>query len=578
MKNEGVFRGLPLLAVIAAGGFAAMGCSGLGANKKSPAQVTNGQFKPTLPPAANYGPDPKLTCPTGGPNGALDDLVKKEDLKGKKVATDGRLCAIAETLLGWTPPEPNSAVPDTIRAFLSQYFGLPNTISAGAIIVQDMDLTNPGPVDIAQPMVSPIVNFAEGAKNPRYGMVAERYASSSTGRAGTGTTTVKYHVRLVMYDDTVVLDPLPRSLPAGGTATLSGHVEGDYKNLKVQMVDPVGKLTTTPQQGSTLNAPIACGQRSGKVLVQISGESDAGDVRIANLPISCGGQLATEVAMPSTKSGPVDPQSAEKQIAESINSERTGAGLKPMNVNPALSDIARTVSEKQAARQSVTGSDITHMLKEKEIQAPSISENAAVAFTAEDAYTKLSESPTDRANQMSPDVTDLGVGVVKGADIGGKPTIVVTTLYIKQLPPADPKEVKEKLYDAIAKKREGAKLEALKKDETLESVAQKYADAASKVPSGTLPREEESAIMGPLYKGAMSVNQMGGWMPDETNAMQFAEQPSIVGKGHIVGVGVATGTSERFGKNSIFVMVLVGSKLEAKAPARKTTAPRKKKH
>lgn len=576
MDNEGVFRGLRLAVVPAAALLFAVGCSGLGANKRNPAQVTNGQFKPTLPPAANYGPDPKLTCPSGGPNGALNDLLGKEDLKGKKVVEDGRLCAIADTLLGWNPPEPNSPVPETIRSFVSQYFGLPNTISAGAIVVQDLEITG-GPADVAAPMVPTIVGFADGAKNPHYGMIAYRYASSRESRANTGSEKVKYHVRMVMYDDTVVLDPLPRALPAGGTATLSGHVEGEFKNVKVQMVDPVGKLTTTPQQGTTLNAPIACGQRPGRILVQISGESDAGDVRIANLPIVCGGQLATEVAMPSEKSGPLDPAAAEKQIEEAINKERSDAGLKPMNVNPALSDIARTVSEKQSARQSITGADISHMLKEKEIQAPSISENAAVAFSADEAYAKLSESPTDRANEMSPDVTDLGVGVVKGADIGGKPTIVVTTLYIKQLPPADPKEVKDKLYDAIEKKRTDAKLSELKKDETLESVAQKYADEAAKVPSGNIPREEESKIMGPLYKGSMSVNQMGGWMPDETNAMQFAEQPSIVGKGHIVGVGVATGTSERFGKNSVFVMVLVGSKLESKAPAKKTTT-RKKKH
>jgi uncharacterized protein YkwD len=553
----------------------AAGCSGLGANKRNPAQVTNGQFKPTLPPAANYGPDPKLTCPSGGPNGALEDLLHKEDLKGKKLAEDGRLCAVADTLLGWTPPETNAAVPETIRAFVSQYFGLPNTISAGTIIIQDLDSTD-RPQDVAQTLVSPIVSFAEGAKNPRYGMIAERYASEKSSRANTGDVKVKYHVRLVMYDDTVVLDPLPRALPPGGSATLSGHVEGEYKNVKIQMVDPVGKLTTTPQQGTTLNAPISCGDRPGRVLVQISGESEAGDTRIANLPITCGGQLATEVAMPSEKTGPVDPAAAEKEIADAINKERSGAGLKPMNVNPALSEIARTVSQKQAAHQSITGTDITHLLKEKEIQAPSISENAAVAFNAEDAYTKLSESPTDRANEMSPDVTDLGVGVVKGAEMGGKPTIVVTTLYIKQLPPADPKEVKEKLYDAIDKKRTEAKLETLKKDETLESVAQKYADAAAKHPDGTVPREEESSIMGPLYKSAMSVNQMGGWVPDEAGALAQTTQPAIVGKGKLVGVGTATGTSTNYGKNSVFIMVLVGSKLDSKAPAKKS-APRKKK-
>src|SRR3954452_9898395 len=104
MTNEGVFRRLRG-ALLGAGALAvAAGCAGLAtANKKSPGQVVNGQFKPALPPSPTYGPDPKLTCPDRGVNGALKELIDKEDLKGKKMIPDGRLCAVAETMLGWTP-------------------------------------------------------------------------------------------------------------------------------------------------------------------------------------------------------------------------------------------------------------------------------------------------------------------------------------------------------------------------------------------------------------------------------------------------------------------------------------------
>jgi uncharacterized protein YkwD len=549
------------------------GCGALNANKRAPGQVANGQFKPALPPAANYGPDATRTCPTGGPNGAIAELVKKDE-KGRKLVADGRLCAIAETLLGWTPETENAPVPDTLRAFVSQYFGLPGIIQPNRIIAQDMDRADQGPTDAAEPFVAPLLNFAESAVAPRYGVIIDRYASQSTGRAGTGQTTVKYHVRVVMFDDVVQLDPpLPRALPQGGNATISGHIEGSYKDLKLQVVDPVGKLTTTQLDAKHFSAPIACGDRPGRMLVQINGESEAGDTRLANLPIDCGGQPATAVAMAPVQTGPVEPAQAEKMIADSINQQRTTAGLKPLNVSVPLSDIARAMSEHQVAGKPLSGGDLSKMIKEKEISAGAINASGAMAFSADEASAKLSDNPNDRANQMSPEVTDLGLGVAKGNEVGGKPTIMVSVLYVKTLPPADPVAVKAKLYETIAKKRADGSLEPLQKDETLEGVAQAYAEAAAKVPTGQVPRDQETDILAPLYKHAMVVNQFGGWVPDETNALaQVGDQPSVVGKSKLVGVGVALGKSDRFGKNSIFMMVLVGShSTPAKAPAKKPT-------
>jgi uncharacterized protein YkwD len=571
MTNEAVFRrprgGLCAAAFL----ITAAGCSGLTANQRSPAKITaDNQLQPTLPPVPAYGPDAKLTCPDRGPNGELADLLKKEDLKGKQLVPDGRLCAMAETLLGWQQPS-GEPLPENVRAFLAQYFGLSYSPPSSSFIMQDLDLTDPKPGDVAGPMVAPLTSFAENAKNPHYGLIADRVSSTSSGRGNSGgTLQVKYRVRLVMFDELVVFDPpVPRSLPAGGNATLSGKIQGEFKSVKVQVVDPAGKLTTTPAQGQAVNVPLACGERQGKMLVQISADSDSGDVRLANFPVACGGgQLPTQVAIPNVKAGPVDPGQAEKQIAEAVNSERSGANLKPLNVSAPLSDIARTLADKQAAGKGVSGTELQQMLKEKDISAPSITENAARAFSADEAYSKLSESPSDRATQMNPDSTDIGVGVVKGADVAGKPTLIVTVLYLKQAPPIDPKDAKAKMYDAITKKRTEAKLEPLETDEVLESVAQKYADAAVKNPAGTIPREEENGIMAPLYKNAMVVNQLGGWVPDVDNALAQADQGSIVGKAKMVGVGMATGRSDRFGKNSLFVMVLVGSKSQAAKPTK----------
>jgi len=50
-------------------------------------------------------------------------------------------------------------------------------------------------------------------------------------------------------------------------------------------------------------------------------------------------------------------------------------------------------------------------LKDEDIAAPVILESAVQALDSGDAYSRLSNSPADRANSMNPEITQVGVGV-----------------------------------------------------------------------------------------------------------------------------------------------------------------------
>src|SRR6185503_21234842 len=91
---------LRAVAAVAAALFFSGCAASLAANKRSPGTVENGEFKPSRPPEANYGADPALVCPDRGNNGALIEALKNK-MGDKAPAQDGRLCAIADTLLGW---------------------------------------------------------------------------------------------------------------------------------------------------------------------------------------------------------------------------------------------------------------------------------------------------------------------------------------------------------------------------------------------------------------------------------------------------------------------------------------------
>ena len=531
--------------------------AGLSANKKSPGTLENGEFKPSRPPVDAYGPDKTLGCPAFGSQGALAEEIGLRK-SAKAIGNDGRLCAIADTLLGWKSGDKNELPPEAVRSFLAQYFGIPGTVRS--ILISD--LQSEDAKVIAQALVDPVVNFAASAQHPLYGMMTERVKKNLT------------HVVLVLYDEVIELDPvLPRKLAAGQSATLSGQLAGELSKPRIEVVDPIGQQQKAPQPpGKAFKAEIKCGEHAGKILVQVVAEKDGSDGLLGNFPVYC--NLATPLAgkIPAAAKGPVDPAAAEKELLDLVNSDRTAAGVKPLNGLPALSEIARSLAQTRADGKGITSAELNTKLKEAEIAAPMVLESMAQAFSIDDAYTRLSESPDDRSNTMNPNVTDVGVGVVKGPLVGDKQTYIVAELFVKQRAAANAEQVKAKLYTAIEKKRGDARVSSVEKDKMLEEIAQKYAEAAVKS-GGRVPPEQEKEIMAPLYKQSMTVNQLGGYVPDEATAIEVSEQPGIIGAAKLIGVGVAVGNSPQFGKGSPFVMVLQGTRHDARKPAPK---PRKK--
>lgn len=561
MTDKRVATFLRAAACVAAASCFSAGCGAinqsLAANKRSPGAIENGAFKPARPPEANYGPDPALTCPSHGANDIVQSALDRNASPGKpRVEPDGRLCAMADTLLGWPLEEKNTLPPPAVSSFLSQYFGLP--APPRSYVLQEIPVDVEKPENIASAVTDPIASFAANASNPRYGFYFERVKKGST------------RISLVLADLNVELQPLPRKLAPGTSATLSGKLLGDLQKPRITVVDPVGHLEKVEGEGQSFKTELKCGDKPGRILVQLIGEKQGADLLVGSFPVYCGMEPALAVKMPVESKGPQDPAQFEQQMVQLTNADRTAAGLKPLEPNAGLADVARAMSQQRAAGKGITSSDLMQRLKEKDISAPIILVSAGeVAGGAEDAYARFSESPQDRANAMSPDVTMVGVGAVAGPSAGGKPSTIVTELFVKQLPPPDPAAIKQKLYEAIARKRAEARTTEMAKDPVLEEVAQKYADAAA-ANGGQVPKDKEGPILAPLYKQSMTVNELGGFVRDEQNALDIAEQPSITGNAKLVGVGVGVGTSPQFGKNSPFVMVFMGTRHEAaKATHRK---------
>jgi len=550
--------GVLVAAAPAAAAFSlAAGCGSVAAvNKRSPGVLENGSFRPSMSPVANYGPDPALTCPERGINGLVADEV------GGAAQPEARLCAVADTLFGWEGTGADIP-PDNVLGVISSDFGLPQP--ARKVVLSTVNTAErgsrgdvPGATDkdVASMIAEPIKSFAASAQVPRYGLVVQRIKKGVT------------KISLVMQDQSVEMKPLPRKLNPGQTATVSGTLAGKLSNPKVQYTDAVGKLERPPAQpGKEFSAELKCGDRPGRILVQIVGQQEGADVLLANFPVGCGIDLpvAAAVAPAGGKQAAVttDPAAGEKQLLEQINQDRSTAGLKPVELDADLSKVARSLSDDRAKGKGTTAEEVQRRLKELDISAPLLLVSEAQAFGAEDAYMRFSNSPEDRANAMNPDMTQVGIGIAPTPPVNGRPMVIVTELFLKQLPPPDAAEVKANLYKAIERRRSDARAGGVTKDPQLEQIAQAYASEMAKK-GGKVPKERIAEIEAPLYKSFATVNELGGVKSDP---LEFAEEPAIVGDAKVVGVGVGVGASPQFGKNSTYVVILLGKRPAAKAPA-----------
>ena len=208
--------------------------------------------------------------------------------------------------------------------------------------------------------------------------------------------------------------------------------------------------------------------------MSVTAEHEGANAALASFPVGCGTDLPVAAALPKPggkEAATSDPAAVEKQLADMINAERASAGVQRLEVDTDLAKVARSISDDRAKGKGITSNELTRRLQEMDISAPTILVSEAQALSAEDAYTRLSNSPQDRANAMNSEMTHFGIGVAPGPPVDQRPTVVVSELFLKQVPPPNADEVKANLYKAISRRRTDARAGAVTKDAELEQIA-----------------------------------------------------------------------------------------------------------
>lgn len=119
------------------------------------------------------------------------------------------------------------------------------------------------------------------------------------------------------------------------------------------------------------------------------------------------------------------------QLWNLLNAERARAGLAPLRLDPALSQLAQLKSQDMVSRNYFSHYSPTYgypytMEYQAGIRARYMgAENIAAAGSVQAAHALLMASPGHRRNILDPRFTDVGIGVVPG-----RWGLVITQLFI----------------------------------------------------------------------------------------------------------------------------------------------------
>jgi uncharacterized protein YkwD len=537
------------------GAAASAAAGGAAAPAPTAAPGAAGAFAPSRPPNPQYGSSAGYSCPGGGVMDELKTALGELSRDGKRTApaADPRLCAAAEAFLSWK--DPAALPPESVSSFASWYFGspTPSLRILGAVLETDDARV------IAERLVHPLSQFAASATAPRFGVVTQT-TTSGDRRAGAASRKVRTRLVLAMQDAGVELtQPVPRQLPAGGTAGLEGKVLADVARTTVLVGDPSGKLETIgPKDGKAFAADLKCGARPGVLLVEVRGEqSGGGATAAARFPVGCGVELPRSTPIP-TEGGTVDTAAAERKLLDGVNALRASAGLAPLALEEAVARVARDASQAQSrATGSTVDFDVSGALAKAEVPSPLVLLNPAAAFTPDEAHWRLTTSPVHRSNMLNPQATHAGVGVTAQREGNeGVGVYYVTELFVRELPPIDAEAMRAKLREGVTARRRDARADPVKPDPLLEDVAQKYASALA-AGKGAPPEQTLNDVVAPLYKAMRVVSITSGTKLDPLEAV---EEPGVASAGKVFGVGVAQGFSTNYGKNTVYVAIIVGSR------------------
>lgn len=419
-KWQGWLPGLLLLCSTAACTASRVGTPSVGVGR--PSAQPAAMLSPSGKPAELYRsrtPAPPPTDPFArNLKGELDRQMKR--LGHAALVEDGRLDQVASDLSRMTAEK--SVPTSSVLTFLLRYYG---------VVEPEPNLIEIRGERGAEPSAIEDLGRQVGAMS----------TASTWRQVGIGIWRLgdAWSATIALQEDSLVVAPLPRALPSGGHAVISGRVDSAYRSPEVLVTPPTGAVARLPLQlyGPAFTARLECNLGDGVYQVEVTAEDRRGPTVLANFPVYCGVALPLSVQVAAAGAANVtDPRSVETQILDLMDRDRASNGLPPLQRDSRLAKVAEAYS-----REMAEGGEIAHLSPRTgnavdRIRAAQISpmpttvaENVGRDYSAEAIERALMASPGHRDNILSRAVTHVGVGVALGKREGNAIPIFVTQVF-----------------------------------------------------------------------------------------------------------------------------------------------------
>jgi uncharacterized protein YkwD len=262
--------------------------------------------------------------------------------------------------------------------------------------------------------------------------------------------------------------------------------------------------------------------------------------------------------------GPTDAKSVEAEIFALINADRKRHGLYPLKRHTGADAIARAHSYDMlrsgfVGHVSPTTGKPSDRVRGAGLPSPVVLENVAKSYSARDAEEGLMASPAHRASILNAAVTHVGVGVVVYSAPDEAPSYLVTQLFLRLAPPADPARAAAAILRRINEWRREKGLRRLDKDRELATLARRACE--KRLRRGASPEAVASEL-------DRDLDALGGRFELVATLFSVVAAPELIPRSSefidrrfdAAGVGAAAGDRSAEGTDGLCVIVLLGKR------------------
>ncbi len=308
---------------------------------------------------------------------------------------------------------------------------------------------------------------------------------------------------LILSRRLVKLGPLRSYTQADKTVYLRGRffqkgLASSVQNAHVALTLPSGKVVKHKLQvvDRKFQLPILTGKTPGIMQAQIIVERSQGPEVAALFPIGVaqGPWLPTDT--PKTELD--HPMESEPALASLILGARKAQGLNLPAHSSLLAEVARSHADdmrenKFFAHVSDRTGDVTHRLSQFEVSYVVALENIASATNPDDIMQEWMNSPSHRANLLSPAITTFGVGISEDPNNPNAPMLAVAVL-VQQEETADTRTLRDLTRKRLNEERKRLGLTPLTADKKLDALAQKRSQEIAKQHRGSSQQKWDADV------------------------------------------------------------------------------------